>query len=316
MSEHGILDGTNIDFSVFSFSAPKPHEKAKVVNVLNKHSKESIEIATPMMLTWGAQEAKDDKGESTGKYTMSLQFPTKDYTNADLDAFLVNLRALEDRVKQAAMDNSKEWFGKVITSQDVINDKMNDMLRHPKISKDSAEKDLNRPPTLTVKLPCWKGSWRSEIYDEDGEPLYVPGKVNAHLTPVEYIVKQTQVACVIQCGGVWLVNGKFSVIWNLKQAVVQRPKPKVEGRCLINLKSHEKETLKKQVVDPEPMDDGVTSAFIDDEDDATPAPETVFKTGGGGAVATSASVAVEEPVSAAAAVPKVVKKVVKKKVDA
>ena len=102
----------------------------------------------------------------------------------------------------------------------------------------------------------------------------------------------------------------------MKQAVVQRPKPKVEGRCLINLKSHEKETLKKQVVDPEPMDDGVTSAFIDDEDDATPAPETVFKTGGGGAVATSASVAVEEPVSAAAAVPKVVKKVVKKKVDA
>lgn len=320
MSEE-ILDGTNINFSAIVFGEPKPHEKARVVNVNNIHTKQSVEIATPMMLTWGAQESVDDKGAPTGKYTISLQFPTKEYTNPDLDAFLANLRAFEDRVKQAAMQNSVAWFGKAITSQDVINDKMNVMLRHPKV-KGTQVADESRPPTLTAKLPCWKGAWRSEIFDEEGEPLFVPGKVNQHLSPVEFIGKQAQVACILQCGGVWLVNGKFSIIWNLKQAVVQRPKAKVEGKCLISLKSHEKAAIKAQVLEAEPMDDGTSSAFIEDDEIEVPAsPATVFKTSTA-AVAAAAPPAVESmdtdatPSAAAAAAPaapKVVRKVVKKK---
>lgn len=329
--DHGILDGTNIDFSVLTFGAPKTHEKARVVNVNSKNTKQSVEIATPMILTWGAQESKDDNGNATGKWSISLQFPTKEYTNPDLEAFLANMRAFEERVKVAAMENSKDWFGKTITNMELINDKMNDMLRHPKVAPGSAEKDTSRPPTLTAKLPCWKGSWRSEVFDEEGEPLFVPGKVNAHMSPVDYINKQAQVACVLQCGGVWLVNGKFSIIWNLKQAVVQKPKARVEGKCLISLKSHEKEAMKKQVVEENIMDDGgATSAFLED-DDVPAAPTSVFKTGGGVAAATAAAARVEameteeEPstpapavASAAAAAPatKVVKKIVKKKTDA
>lgn len=325
---HGILDGTNIDFSVFSFSAPKTHEKARVVNVNNKVTKQSVEIATPLILTWGAQEGKDDKGENTGKWTIALQFPTKEYSSPETEAFLANMRNLEERIKVAALENSKDWFGKTITNMELINDKMNDMLRHPKIAKDSAEKDTSRPPTLTVKLPCWKGSWRSEVFDEDGEPLFVPGKVNAHMSPVEFINKQAQVACVLQCGGVWLVNGKFSIIWNLKQAVVQKPKARVEGKCLISLKSHEKEAMKKQVVEADVMDDGgATSAFLED-DDVPSIPFSTFKTGCAFASASASASAhvdamdTEEPstpavASAVAEEPKkVVKKIVKKKTDA
>lgn len=324
--EHDILDGTNIDFSVLTFGAPKTHEKARVVNVNDKRTKASVEIATPLILTWGAQESKDDNGNPTGKWTIALQFPTKEYSTPEAEAFLANMRALEERVKVAAMENSKEWFGKTINNMELISDKMNDMLRHPKISKDSAEKDFTRPPTLTVKLPCWKGSWRSEIYDEEGEPLFVPGKVNAHMSPVEYINKQAQVACVLQCGGIWLVNGKFSIIWNLKQAVVQKPKARVEGKCLISLKSHEKEVMKKQVVEADVMDDGgATSAFLED-DDVPVAPASVFKTGGGASAAAAhvETMETEEPptpaptaAAAASEEPKkVVKKIVKKKVDA
>jgi hypothetical protein len=330
--DHGILDGTNIDFSVFSFGAPKTHEKARVVNVVNKNTKQSVEIATPLILTWGAQEGKDDNGNATGKWTIALQFPTKEYSTPETEAFLANMRALEERVKVAAMENSRDWFGKAISNMELINDKMNDMLRHPKVAPGSAEKDTTRPPTLTVKLPCWKGSWRSEVFDEDGNPLFVPGKINAHMSPVEYINKQAQVACVLQCGGVWLVNGKFSIIWNLKQAVVQKPKARVEGKCLISLKSHEKEAMKKQVVEADVMDDGgATSAFLED-DDVPAVPTSVFKTGGASASASASASAApveamdtEEPstptVAATAAATaeepkKVVKKIVKKKTDA
>ena len=57
MSNNAIVDGTNIDLSVFSYSAPKANPAGgKVVNLFNKHAKESLTIAVPLMGSWGAQE--------------------------------------------------------------------------------------------------------------------------------------------------------------------------------------------------------------------------------------------------------------------
>ena len=296
---NSIIDGTDINTGLFMYSAPKAHESGgKVVNVYNKLSKEALAISTPLILTWGAQEGLDQAKKPTGKFTMSLQFPTTEYSNPDLENFLTSMRGLEAKIKADAITYSKEWFGKTI------------MLRHPKV-KGSEELDLSKPPTLTVKLPCWKGTWKSEIYDEDGEPVFISGKVNPHLSPLDYIKKQTQVACVIQCGGIWFVNGKFSITWNLKQAVVQKPKDSMEGKCLIKLKTADKEVLKKQVVEEIEEDDHVSSAIVDDSDEEVEeAPvQTVFVAPKPLAVA----VVVEKPVEEEK---KVVKKVVKKKVDA
>ena len=303
-----IIDGTNIDTSVFSYSAPKANPSGgKVVNLINKNFKESLTLSTPLMLTWGAQEGMDQAKNPTGKFTMSLQFPNKEYSNPDAEAFLSSIRELEAKIKADALTYSKEWFGKTITNPEIIEEKFNVMLRHPKV-KGSEELDLSKPPTLTVKLPCWKGTWKSEIYDEDGEPVFISGKVNPNLSPLDYIKKQTQVACVIQCGGIWFVNGKFSITWNLKQAVVQKPKESMEGKCLIKLKTADKEVLKKQVVEEIDEDDHVSSAIVDDSDEEVEeAPvQTVF-------VAPKPPVVVEKPVEEEK---KVVKKVVKKKVDA
>ena len=110
-----IVDGTNIDTSVFSYSAPKANPSGgKVVNLYNKHFKESFTISSPLMLTWGAQEGLDQAKNPTGKFTMSLQFPSKDYSNEDTEAFLRSIRGLENKVKTDAITYSKEWFGKEI----------------------------------------------------------------------------------------------------------------------------------------------------------------------------------------------------------
>lgn len=305
-----IIDGTDINTNLFMYSAPKAHESGgKVVNVYNKLSKEALAISTPLILTWGAQEGLDQAKKPTGKFTMSLQFPTTEYSNPDLENFLSSMRGLEAKIKADAITYSKEWFGKTITNPEIIEEKFNVMLRHPKV-KGSEELDLSKPPTLTVKLPCWKGVWKSEIYDEDGEPVFISGKVNTHLSPLDYIKKQTQVACVIQCGGIWFVNGKFSITWNLKQAVVQKPKESMEGKCLIKLKTADKEVLKKQVVEEIDEDDHVSSAIVDDSDEEVDA--TVF-VAPKPAVVEEKPVVVEKPVEEEK---KVVKKVVKKKVDA
>lgn len=265
-----IIDGTNIDTSVFSYSAPKANPSGgKVVNLYNKNFRESLTISTPLILTWGAQEGKDQQGVSTGKYTMSLQFPNLEYPNAECEDFLKSMRAVESKIKADALTYSKEWFGKTITSADVMDEKFNVMLRHPKKEKGSAEVDENKPPTLTVKVPCWKGVWQSEIYDEDGEPLFIKGKSLPHVTPLDFLKPKTHVICLIQCGGLWFVNGKVSVTWNLKQAIVQKPKTSsiAEGTCFLRVKPADKEKLKTLPPPEDEIDpDGVVSVLVEDSD--------------------------------------------------
>jgi hypothetical protein len=268
MAEY-IVDGTNIDVNVFSYSKPKVHASGgKVVNLFNKNNRESLRISTPLILTWGAQEGQEQgTGKPTGKFTMALQFPSADYSNADAEAFLRSMKALEQKIKSDAMVNSKEWFGKEIKSAEVIDEKFNVMLRHPKKAKGSVEVDESKPPTLTVKIPQWSGVWKPEIYDEDGESLYINGKVNSHLTPLEFLKPKTHVICLLECGGLWFVNGKISITWNLKQAIVQKPKQTMEGTCFLKPKTSDKQ-LMKTLPPPEEIDpEGAPTTIVEDSDD-------------------------------------------------
>ena len=268
-----IVDGINIDTSIFSYSAPKAHTSGgKVVNLYNKNVRESLTISTPLMLTWGAQEGKDTAGNLTGKWAMSLQFPNSDYSNADAEAFLKSMRELEAKVKADAMTYSKEWFGKNITSTDVMDEKFNIMLRHPKKEKGSAELDESKPPTLNVKIPCWKGVWQPEIYDEEGEPLFIKGRSASHITPLDFLKPKIHVICLIQCGGLWFVNGKVSITWNLKQAIVQKAKTSAiaEGTCFLRIKPADKEKLKTlppPEIDNVDPDGAVNSTIVEDSDE-------------------------------------------------
>ena len=157
--------------------------------------------------------------------------------------------------------------------------------------------DETKPPTLTVKIPCWKGVWQPEIYDEERNPLFLKGKSPSHLSPLDFLKPKTHVICLIQCGGLWFVNGKVSITWNLKQAIVQKPKTSAiaEGTCFLRPKASDVQKLmsmpppESDDVDP---DGAVSSTIVEDSDDE----EREFPT-------TPAVVAkIEEPVVVAAAV--------------
>lgn len=293
---NSIIDGTNIDYSVFSYSAPKPHASgSKVVNLFNKTTKESLRISTPLMLTWGAQEGVEKAtGAPTGKWSMSLQFAGGEYATPEGDAFLAGMKGLVKEIKRYAMEHSKEWFGKEIKSEDVIDEKFGDMLKYPKKVKGGVELDETRPPTLAVKIPQWSGSWKSEIYDEDRNPLYINGKVNTHLTPLEFLTSKSHVICLIECGGLWFINGKISITWNLKQAIVQKPKDKMEGTCFLLPKESDKQALKALPPKEEEVyvDNSVTTTIVEDsDDDADDEPLPLVKV----AVAEPVAVIKEEP---------------------
>lgn len=296
-----IVDGTQFNAQNIRYSAPKANAAGgKSVNILNSSTNSGLRLSTPLMLTWGASEF-----EGNGKFEMSLQFPRGEYDNADTAAFLRNMQGLEAKIKADALANSKDWFGKQHTSPDVIDALYTPMLKYSK-DKLTGNPDLTKSPTLRVKLPLWEGVWKCLICDEDGKKLF-PGE--ATKTPLDFIKKGTQVAVIMQCGGIWFANGKFGVTWKLAQAVVQRPKGSLLDECLIKLKPADKARLAAAPAPDADDDEPVSSTVVDDsdeeEDEDVPVVTPVLPP--------PAPVEVKKEVAAALEEPKK-KKVVKKKV--
>lgn len=306
-----IVDGTQFNPENIMYTAPKASAQGgKSVNILNKLTKTTLTLSTPLMLTWGASDFKKDGEEvGNGKFELSLQFPNEEYKTADTEAFLKNIKAFEDKIKADALIYSKEWFGKVHKSAEIIEELFTPLLKYPK-NKATGEYDYTKQPTIRVKLPQWEGTWKTEIYDEDSNRLY-PCAETPGVTPLDYLKKGSNIACLIQFSGIWFVNGKFSAGWKLLQAVVQKPRAQLNGQCFIKLKTQDKEKLKNQTVeDDEPI---VLSTKVDDsdvdEEDEEEEDEEVVKAPEPAPAPAPAPVPVEDP--------KVVKKrVVKKKSDA
>lgn len=319
-----IIDGTNIDLSVFSYSAPKPNATGgKVVNLYNKHSKESLIIAAPLMSSWGAQEIKEVIGKGadgkaitrgTGKYTISLQFSKGEYTTPDADKFLDQLKRVEHKIKEDAMVYSKEWFGKEIKSMEVIDEKFNSMLKYPKF-KGTEIRNYEEPPSLTVKLPCWKNVWQTSVFDEDYEILY--SKNTQGVTPLDYLVNTAkspiQVVALIQSGGLWFINGKVSIVWNLKQVVVRKPKTSSisDDVCYLNIKQSDLNAIKSLPQPEIDMADNIPATVEDSDDERPLMPQPQISH-----VEEPKEVVVAETPAENASVPAGKKKVLKKKQDA
>jgi len=229
-----VIDATEFNCEI-KYTAPKMGGAGgKSLNILNRKTNSRVNLSTPVMLTWGASDFVDPQtGKGNGKYEMSLQFPTDEYKNDELTAFLENMKKFEQKIKDDALIYSKEWFGKLHKSPEVVEALFTPMLKYSK-DKLTGEPDLNKPPSLRVKLPIWEGVWGCEVYDDDGAKLY-PTTIS-DISPVELIQKGTQVSVLMSCGGIWFANGKFGVTWKLVQAMVQKPKPTLSGQCFLKLR--------------------------------------------------------------------------------
>lgn len=317
-----IIDGTQFNTNNIMYTAPKASAQgAKSVNILNKSTKTGLTLSTPLMLTWGAGEFVDPNTNlGDGKFTLSLQFPGQEYQTDDTNAFLRNMKSLEDKIKADALVYSKDWFGKVHKSAEVVDALWTPMLKYTK-DKRTGEYDYSKAPTLRIKLPQWEGVWKTEIYDEDGNKLYP--SVTSSSSPIDYLKKGSNIACLIQFAGIWFVNGKFSASWKLVQAVVQKPRATLQGQCFIKLKTQDKEKLKTQVVEDD-VDDNVASTIVEDSDNEDNESVDVVSTPVPQAKVEEVKVQEPEPEPVVAAAPvvvaeepkKVVKKIVKKKVEA
>lgn len=245
------------------YTKPKINKSGgKSVGILNSSTNKQLMLSTPLMLTWGVNKFVDD---ITGKvsYDMSLQFPSSDYANDQTTAFLENIKSFEDKIKQNAVENSKEWLNKTKMSDEVVDALFHPMLKYPK-DKNTQEPDYTRTPTLKVKLDYYEQAFNCEIYDLQQKMLF-PSATDTETSPCELIAKGSNVATVIKCGGLWFANGKFGCTWKLEQAVV-KPRSSFKGRCLINLSNEDTQRLQSQP-DDEPEEEEETSLELAEDSD-------------------------------------------------
>jgi hypothetical protein len=186
---------------------------------------------------------------------MALQFPSDEYKTPSISKFFAAMQAFEAKIKRDAITNSKEWFGKAMSAE-VINAIFNPVLSYSK-NPQTGEPDHSKNPTLRIKLPFYDGEWKGiEIYDTETTVLFpnTNGK-----SPKDIIVKGSDAALIITCGGLWFAGGSFGVTWRLAQAVL-KPKPSLSGKCHIVLDDDEQRRAARPAATHHADDDHVSCA--------------------------------------------------------
>jgi hypothetical protein len=229
----------------------------KSVGILNAATNSALNLQTPLMLTWGVNENTDKKTGEVQSYSMALQFPSDEYKTPQVGKFFAAMQAFEAKIKRDAITNSKDWFGKSMSAE-VINAIFNPVLSYSK-NPATGEPDHTKNPTLRVKLPFYDGNWKDiEIYDSNSNVLFPSSDGKS---PKDIIVKGSDAALIITCGGLWFAGGSFGVTWRLTQAVL-KPKPSLRGKCHIVLDDDEQRRISAPPSKPAAQydDDHVPSA--------------------------------------------------------
>jgi len=309
-----VLSANDWTPSSVKYMPPKVNAMGgKSINMISTQTNRSLHISTPMMMTWGVSDFIGENGESDGKYTMSLNFPNNDYRKPTTDAFLEKIKAFENQILDDAVKNAELWWGEEM-SREVCKHSFFPFLKYSMI-KGTKKIDTTKPPSIRAKVPFYDGKWGVELYNTRDELVFPCD--NDRLTPVDFVPKLSQVACVLQCGGIWIGGKGWGVTWKVIQSVVKpREVVSVYGKCHIKLTDDERGAIETQSI----QDD------MEDEEVAPPRAASVFDDSAAKAGASHSVVAAdsddEEVVAAppqraaAAAAEPVVKKVVKKAVVA
>ena len=259
-----VLSTADWETSSIRYMQPKINDRGgKSINIISTQTNRSLHISTPLMMTWGISDYVDEKtGESDGKFSMSLVFPNDDYSTASSNTFLDRLKSFENQILDDAVKYSDAWFGEEL-SREVVKHNFFPFLKY---SKDKLTKkvDPTKSPSIRARVPNYNAKWGVEVYDTSSNLLFPCD--NENMTPMDFVPKKSQVATVLQCGGLWFGGKGWGVTWKVNQCVV-KPQEVVSvfGKCHIQLSADDIKT----------MDTSSTSNENEDEVESLPASKPV-----------------------------------------
>lgn len=259
MSKPIVLSTSEWDTNALKFMPPKVNDKGMLsINLISTQTNRALHISTPMMMTWGISDYDDGSG-GDGKFTMTLNFPTEDYRKPSTDAFLEKIKDFENTILDQAVKNSELWFGEEM-SREVCKHSFFPFLKYPYI-KGTKKVDPTKSASIRAKVPCYQGKWGMELYDTNDTMIFPCD--NDRVTPVDFVPKLSQVACVLQCGGIWKGGKGWGLTWKAIQCVVKpREVVSVYGQCRVQLSEEDRGAIASQDIQDADGEDVVQSSQV------------------------------------------------------
>ena len=261
MSKSIVMSMNDWDTGAVRYMQPKLNERGgKSINVISTQTNRSLHVSTPLLMTWGISDFVGENGESDGKFSMSLSFPNEQYHTAQTRACLEKFRAFENQILDDAVKNGEVWFGEEM-SREVAKHTFFPFLKYPKDSN-TKKTDYTKSPTLKARVPNYNNKWNVEVYDTS-QTLLFPSEDDG-LTPMDFVPKKSHVACVLQCGGLWVGGKGWGITWKLTQCVVKPTEViSVLGRCHIQLTDEELSSAPTAQSDDEASNNDTAAAIAD-----------------------------------------------------
>ena len=265
MSSITITKAKTFDASKISYKEPVVNKRGGKSVQLQLNG-EQLVIQIPLMLTWGVNERIDEQSGRIS-YDMALQFNDE---SPSVLKFLDALKLLENKIKDDSCgEMCKKWHGKSKMSREVMDALMYPILKYPRLKdrngQPTSDPDYDRFPTMKLKIPFWEGNFNVELYSMDRKPLYLSGKTDPSVTPVNAIPKASHINGLIQCTGIWFAGGKCGVTWKLVQACVRPPARLLgAGTCHV-LDDSDDEDAEEAIAQKEEQAEATGPSFEDDE---------------------------------------------------
>jgi len=212
------------------------------ISIISTQMNKALRIETPPLSTFGIADYVDSAtGESDGRYNATLNLPNEEYATPESDALIKHMKEFESHVLDWGVTNSESLFGKKMT-RELVEDRFFSIIKYRK-DKETGRVDETKPPNLKIRIPYYDGVWNVKLYDYNENTLFPSS--DPDVNPIDLVPKYSQIACVIQCGGMWFGGKGWGITWKLNQAVV-KPRDNAgfnNDVCMIRLSKEDKERI-------------------------------------------------------------------------
>ena len=145
-------------------------------------------------------------------------------SNESCKVFHDKMLEFDEKIKELAKDNSKEWFKKKNISDDVVESMFTPTIK-VYIDPETGEPTGRYPPSFGFKVKKKEGKIQCRCFTEDKQEINFNDKDGENYMEFNKCLKKnSQVKGLFKCDFVWHSPGKFGCTWSAQQLRVKIPK--------------------------------------------------------------------------------------------